>query len=69
MWSKFTGYMVVEITEIMAHHSKEGRDSEIGWSFWSSSTACDPVDVPHEDHSWINQYLIMAYPFDSNSNL
>jgi len=40
-----------------------GRDSEIGWSFWNSFTACDPVDVPHEDHSWINQYLIMACPF------
>jgi hypothetical protein len=24
-----------------------GRDSEIGWSFWNSFTACDPVDVPH----------------------
>ncbi len=39
------------------------RDSEIGWSFWNLFTACDPVDIPHEDHSWINQYLIMASPF------
>jgi hypothetical protein len=42
---------------------KLGRDSEIGWNFWNSFTACDPVDAPHEDQSWINQYLIMAFPF------
>jgi len=41
-----------------------GRDSEIGWSFWNESKACDPANTPREgpflDESVFNDAMCLC---------